>query len=220
MLYLYFVHRRPANPIQLVVIFASMSVLVPVVSVYRHLATGGQLDVLSILMNENLLTSLLGNMGGTLWPLCMTIEIFPQEYPVMYGTSYAAAFLLLIPSFLRSRIVGSLDQVVTSPGAWLSDEVGLSYGAGFTPFAEVYMNFGKYGIVFMVLFGLFIGKILAVRASNTRSQSIAVGLSILAFLLIGMSTRGSFNYTVAFLFRYILIPYGAVCLLRNRYSLN
>lgn len=161
---------------------------------------------LKSLKTNNIFTSTLSNLGGTMYALAKTIDLVPSDSSFIYGGSYFASLVLLVPSFFRVGFLGVIDStpIYSSPASWLVNTLNLSYGAGYTPFAESYLNFGLAGIPFMILLGWFFGKIFTI--SYGKKNNIVYPMQIFAFFLLVMSARGSFNYVFAFWIRYLLIP--------------
>lgn len=199
------------NFVSISVIALLLMTLIPVISIYRH-------DNLSIstlietLLSENPIVSTLQNLGSTLYPLAKTIELIPSYEDPIYGGSYFTSLLLLIPSIFRFGIIGEItsNPLYYSPANWIMDVLNMSYGPGFTPFAEAYLNFGWLGTIFMVFYGFLIGKLLNFNDFFKEIQPMKTkffsGLTILCFLFFAMSSRGSFNFLIAYYFRYIIIP--------------
>ncbi|WP_404354091.1 O-antigen polysaccharide polymerase Wzy [Exiguobacterium aurantiacum] len=182
--------------------------LVPIISAYRH----GDLNIIYILLNENPLNSTLQNLGATLFPLVKTMELINSNTEIIKGYSYLAAFVFLIPSVFRIGFLGDImnTNIYVSPAKWLMEITGMSYGPGYTPFAEAYLNFGWFGSILFALFGVFIGLTLSnfnMYKQNKEFQHIlSIGISILTFMFLAMAARGSFNFMIAFYLRYVLFP--------------
>lgn len=185
--------------------------LVPIIAAYRH----GELSFASlgyIVLNENPISATLQNLGSTLFPLVKTMELINSNTDIIIGFSYLAAVIFLIPSVLR---IGALAEIMdspiyVSPAKWLMEVTGMSYGPGYTPFAEAYLNFGWYGSILFVLFGVFIGLALSnfdmYKHNKEFQHTLSIGVSILTFIFLAMSARGSFNFMIAFYLRYVLFP--------------
>lgn len=107
---------------------------------------------------ESPVVNTFGEMG---WQLSSTVEMInhvPSDYEFRYGSSYFYAMTTIIPN------LGFWDlhpaAVHANLGKWLQGVMNLNYGPGFSPTAEAYLNFGWFGILFMVLEGFLLGKIL------------------------------------------------------------
>lgn len=205
MLYIFFLKEGKISKWFTFLLIIALMSLVPTIGVLRN--DNGQ-TFLNVLAENNIVTSTLTNLGGTLWPLGKIIEIFPDQNSFTMGGSYLTSIFYLVPSFLRIGPIASLtaNSLYSSPGNWLMTYLGMSYGPGFTPFAESFMNFGWGGLLIMSFFGFFFGKLLVPKTKNGKVSTFQVGISILTFQLFAMTARGSFNTVLSFYFRYVLIP--------------
>lgn len=218
LLYIYFILKRKPRVLPTILLLTFLMTLVPLIGTLRHSATmNSDINLISLLIDSNIIVSTLTNLGGTIWPLTKIIELIPSQQDILWGGSYIVSLLLLIPSFLRIGYLGNIDLVYTSPANWLMKSLDMTYGPGFTPFAESYMNFGWGGILFMAVFGFFVTKLLSIRAKHSKDIPLMMGLSILCFLLLAMGARGSFNYMIAFPIRYALFPFIVIRIVENRY---
>ncbi|PIC69188.1 hypothetical protein CSV77_15160 [Sporosarcina sp. P16b] len=217
MLYNYFIKK--SNPSILkttLVLILSMSI-VPIIGALRHSATNQATpDIWTIIHENNIVISTFSNLGGTFWPLGKIIEIFPMYHEYLWGGTYMISILLLIPSFLRIGYLSEVDKIYSSPAGWLMEYLNMTYGPGFTPFAESYMNFGWVGILFMGAFGFLVSKTLCIKVKNNKDVPLMLGLSILSFMFFALATRSSFNYIIAYFTRYVLIPFIIIKLIETR----
>lgn len=179
------------------------------------------LDVLSVVSAElarsNPLTSTLGTLGGTLFPLARVMELVPVSQDFIAGGSYLGAIVLLLPRPFRIGVFSqfSTNPLLASPATWLMGALGMTYGPGFTPFAEGFLNFGWWGLLALCAYGLLMGRLVSPDVKGERDAALARGLGILAFLLLAMASRSSMNYVVTFYVRYVLVPYLLVVLVRR-----
>lgn len=218
MLYIYFIRKNKVGIIPTAILVTILMSLVPTIGILRHSATSATGNFFSILLENNLFTSTLSNLGATIWPLGKIIEIFPNEEGYIFGASYLAALIYLIPSVLRLGPISEISSNILymSPANWLMNYLGMTYGPGFTPFAEAFLNFGWNGIFALFFYGVFITKVMMYKPKDTRKIPLSIGFGILSFLLLGMSARGTFNIMLAYFFRYILIPYFIIILVKSK----
>lgn len=208
MLYVYFLQDGKYNLITLGLMITVLSAFVPIIAIFRHSATTSQnIDYFSLLTQDNIFISTLDNLGVTLWPLGKIIELIPEYDNFLFGKSYIASIVYLIPSFLRIGPLNEISLIILSPANWLMQTLSMSYGPGFTPFAEAYLNFGWYGILFMTFFGKIFTKLLMFKVKEENNLAITYGMSILNFLFFAMSVRGSINITISYFVRYVLLPF-------------
>lgn len=198
--------RRRVAPVALG-LFAIM--VIPVIGVLRHTWASGEGTVGEALAEESPLTGTLTTLGATLHPLVKTMELVPDAESHLMGASYVASLALVLPGVLR---IGSLEPLAStpltgSPATWLMQTIGMSYGPGFTPFAEGYLNFGSIGgYLALFVLGLFMGTLLHTPSWRLPSGPVRVAVALAAFALIGFSVRGSFNFVPSFTIRYVLLP--------------
>lgn len=207
-LYVYFMKNGEINYLFTVLLFIGLVILVPVVAVFRHSATSSvEINYLDLIINENPIVSTLQNLGGTIWPLGKIMELFPRNFNFLLGGSYFSTLIYVIPGFLRIGPLANLGQVYLSPANWLMNTLGMSYGPGFTPFAEAYLNFGWYGTLFMFIFGFFSGKIFMSDWKAFKfDKEFVMLISILNFQLFALTARSSINNLLSFFLRYVLLP--------------
>jgi oligosaccharide repeat unit polymerase len=219
MLYIYFINQGKSSVLKTGILVIITMSFVPVIGVLRHSASmENNPSIFSIFIENNIFLSTLSNLGATAWPLAKIMEIFPTYQDYLSGGTYMAALILLIPSFLRIGFLSDIDRVFTGPAGWLMEYLRMSYGPGFTPFAESFMNFGWWGILFMGVFGFSISKLLSIKSKHVKDVPLMLGLSILCFLFFAMGARGSFNYMVAFFIRYVLIPFLLIRVVEFRFQ--
>lgn len=209
LLYLFLIKKKIFSFKQISLLFLLLPFLVPMVDIWRNSIGDGNFfeKFVSTLKDSNAYVLTLENLGATIYPLGKLIEIFPLNMNFLYGITYIASLILLIPSPFRFGFIGDLtsNQLFSSPANWLQRYLDLSYGQGFSPFAEAYMNFGFWGIAFMFFFGYIVVKAFSPNIKNINGN-MKVAIMISVFLLFSMSTRGSSNFMIAFYVRYILVP--------------
>ncbi|MGF2120302.1 O-antigen polysaccharide polymerase Wzy [Enterococcus casseliflavus] len=222
LLYLFLVKKKKFNLKQIVLLFLLVPFLVPLVDIWRNSVGNNnegnffEMFILT-LKDSNAYVLMLENLGATIYPLGKLVSIFPYNVNFLYGITYISSLVLLIPSPLRIGFIGDLtnNQLFSSPANWLQKYLDLSYGQGFSPFAEAYMNFGFWGIPFMFFFGYIVVKAFSPNIKKLN-VNMKLGIMVSVFLLFSMSTRGSSNFMIAFYVRYILIPIVIYLLYKGR----
>ena len=210
LIYLLFIQKSKFSFKQLVVIFIVVPFVTPVVDVWRN-TIGSQnsfCDTLKqTLSGTNAYVLTLENLGGTLYPLGKLIDLFPDYFQFTNGYTYLASLAYIIPSTFRFGLFDTVGNnlMYSSPANWLQQNLNLSYGQGFSPFAEMYMNFGFMSVFFMVIFGLIIAKVFLANF-NFASTNCNIAIMLVVFFLFSMSTRGSSNFMISFYIRYALVP--------------
>lgn len=200
----------------LIALGAFVVIAIPAVGALRQSFGSGQFGVRAALVDQNPIIETLHTMGGTLFPLIKVHELVPAGQDYLNGATYLSGLLRLLPSWLLPRSLDALatEPLYTSPATWLMTRLGMSYGPGFTPFAEAYLNFGVWGgYVAMFVFGVAaaVGLRLPLHPSPFRLAFV-----IAAFALCGFSVRGSSNFLLPTLVRFVVLPLGIAALMMPR----
>ena len=97
-----------------------------------------------------------------------------------YGESYLYSLTTIIPN------LGFWDAhpgaIKAHLGNWLQDVLGLDYGPGFSMAAEAYINFGWFGILFMMLLGCFYGWLFSLISRKEEPEQYNPIVFFLYFL--------------------------------------
>lgn len=139
--------------IPLLIIFS----FIPVIAEFRNISEKSFSTFVDLyfatVVEDSVFVSILGELGGSLFPLLNVIELQPNVEQFNFGQTYLAA----LTSFLPSILVGSyLANIRISLAEWLQERLHLDYGPGFSVVAEAYYNFGILGWIFFIFLGLFI----------------------------------------------------------------
>ena len=198
-----------------VLVALMMIVLTPAIGIARQSLGGEELSFTGAFLEYNPLVETLLTLGTTIFPLVHVIRLVPDAEDYLLGGSYASGLLRLFPDALTPSSLEHLsrDPIYASPANWLMSVLGMSYGPGFTPFAEAYLNFGfTGGLLSMIAFGVLMTVILRLPDAATPARK---AFSIATFVLCGFSVRGSFNFVLPFMFRYVLLPIVCVRLIQG-----
>lgn len=194
--------RLRFSRLRLALLVSGSVVLIPLIGSLRQ--RWGQAGGISVsgIAEDNPIVGTLRTMGGTLYPLVTSMELVPSNQNYLYGGTYLSGVLRIFPGFLRPS--WSLDSLYASPATWLQQQKGLSYGPGFTPFAEAYINFGVIGgCVALFMMGVIATRVLHISTEATLRRIVFV---VIVFALCGFVVRGSFNAPVPFIVRYAMVP--------------
>jgi hypothetical protein len=158
---------------------------------------------------DNLVIRAICEMGGSMFPLAKTIEIVPDYYPFKWGSTYLYAFSSVIPNLNIWDIHPAMKYA--NLGDWLQDVLHLGYGPGYSLVAEAYINWGWFGFIFFVLYGLVNGRIFTlVTKKNVFSRPDLFCFIMIILLLTIKTNRNSFLATVRGFF-YTGIPIYLLC---------
>lgn len=109
---------------------------------------------------ENPVISAFGEMG---WTLSNTVEVIKRvgtETDFRYGSSYYYSLTTIVPNLGFWELHPAAANA--NLASWLQKAMNLNYGPGFSPVAEAYMNFGWFGILFMIFEGFILTKMMTV----------------------------------------------------------
>ena len=197
----YFGAAKKSQYLPLVVLVLALFIIFPAIMKNRY---GGliTMDVLITAVRENNIFSILAEsiaaLGYSIFPLTMTMNIVPSAEPYRYGITYLAALTGVIPFLgIANRYAGL--------GTWLKKELSMSYGPGFSIPAEVYINFGPYVFVPMLVIGLLMAKFLHFEGRDGKINYTNLMVSGMVLITQVTLPRREFLGAVRDIF-YVMIP--------------
>ncbi len=170
---------------------------------------------------NNPLVGAISEMGGTLVTVVHTIGLVPTVRPFDLGTSYAYAASTAIPN------VGFEVHPAVAHGLlgdWLINTVDRSRaqvggGLGFSFIAEVYANFGWYGVIpVLACLGYFLVRLIGWGTGTADPAKVAFVATFLASFL--YFARGESAVVVRSFAWYSLAPYLAVSMITKNRSMR
>ena len=163
-------------------------------------------------LEEGVLTGALMETGSTFQIIENVLYHCPSVVPYSYGFSFVGAILIALPSFLRGDFEAAQVSVssIFSP-EYISD---MNIGMGSSFIAEAYYNFGYFSVVFVLLFGLFIGRLL-VMPERLHSSGSNFDFFKFAYLssLICFSIRTDLVSYLRYYIYYVLLIQFAIWIL-------
>ncbi|WHY33852.1 O-antigen polysaccharide polymerase Wzy [Cytobacillus firmus] len=167
---------------------------------------------------ENLFIVTIIELGGSMFPLAKVMQIFPSNVEFWEGKSYVYAVISVVPN-LGFWDIHPATKYADGPH-WLMDYLNMSYGPGFSLFADAFRNFGWIGFFVFIIFGFIFGKIYSSIDKNT----ILIRPDIFCLVMIFaeatiMSVRGDNLYIIRPLF-YIVIPIYILIRIINNHFIN
>lgn len=182
------------------------------VSNIRNIVNGSE-SFVEYLLKENVVISMLQELGGTFINTILTVDICPDRLTYAYGKTYIAAMIQLIPkgyslisSYSKYINLGSVLNVFFSKGEGL--------GGSFT--AELYYNFSWFSLCIVPFFSYALAKcdsFLHSRNISNLGKAVAYYYSYVALMYI----RGEFCDFAVFT-RYLLYFLIMFWLLRSRHK--
>lgn len=146
---------------------------------------------------------LFSECGWSMFPLLASQVLFPATESFRLGSSYAYAFLSLIPNLNFWPIHPA--KVHSNWGDWLQEILRMSYGPGFSTVAEAYVNFGIYGFFFCIFYGFIQNCIFKSLRKETIDLNPILFFCILLYLQLTLPViRNSFLGTVRVVGFYII----------------
>ena len=149
----------------------------------------------------------ISEMGGSMHPMCRTIDLVPRTEPYRYGKTYVYAFSSLIPNLGFWKRHPAAENA--NMGEWLMKKDGLNYGPGYSIVAEAYINWGGYGFIMLFVLGFYFCKILNIDDSGKYKMLSFLIAIIFTYLSLKM-VRNSFIGTVRILALYLFPIYWYV----------
>lgn len=145
-------------------------------------------------------------IGDTGWNLMTTYEfqsIIPDTRNFGFGSSYIISLLSVVPNIGFWSVHPA--QTYGDISSWLGSFLGFSFGIGGSPVAEAYYNFGSFGFLIFIAWGLFFSKIN--RMYENKNNYL---LNCHAVLFVGILMKSIVRSTFFAVFRpyvyYILLP--------------
>jgi hypothetical protein len=126
--------------------------------------------------------------GFNIFSLYNTIDLVPLQKSYSYGYTYLASILAIFPRIMFAGYSFANDAALAN---WLKLKLNLNYGPGFTIVAESYYNFGFFGIVSILILGIFIINVFSNGKKNSDDKSIKnifIAVAIYNFLFLARDT--------------------------------
>lgn len=142
--------------------------------------------------NENPLVSTIQEMGWSMYPLALTMEVVPDKKDYSYGSSFFWAAVSLIPNF--GFWSGEHPGKKNDPAEWLNKYSDLGYGIGYSMPAGAYNEFGYGGLLIMLLYGFIFCRIFSnVSTRNSIEKPLNFIIAIIFLWFAIRFVRNSLN---------------------------
>ena len=202
-------------------------VLLSITNVVRNIRTESNKDISSFInafsekSGNGLIVETMGEMGGSMATCIETMNLVPEYFNYKYGTSYLYSFTWFLPNSLTNNL-----SAKASMNNWIDTVRYTGSGWGFSTTGEAYFNFGYYGVIIFLIFGIFAGKYFkGLNNDLLKNNPLELALSLILFsrLLIFsridfLSTLPSIIYFYVFVKLFVIIIY--YFLNRERKNLN
>lgn len=157
------------------------------------------------------LFDVLGELGGSFFPVVLIIKVCPSNHSFLYGKTYFYSLLAgLIPESLDfTGTITAWTTNATLPLGWISRDYDYTFGTGYSLVAEAYANFGEFGWIVLFLTGVLVAKLLKQTKKNHFSQYVSMVLLFEFFTV----ARRNFYYIINHTFYCVIIVYFLLLLL-------
>lgn len=138
-------------------------------------------------------------MSDSISPLIWVMQRIPSEFDFTYGHSFLLALYTAVPNLfwdIHPAKTGSLSLwLVKEVNPWIAERGG---GYGFSLFAEMYLNFYWFGMLFLALFALIINKM-----AKVKQNPINTAFTYACFLGFMLWPRGELMVVARFIFWHV-----------------
>ncbi|PLR91236.1 O-antigen polysaccharide polymerase Wzy [Bacillus sp. T33-2] len=149
--------------VKLGLVLGLIIILIPTLANFRIIENKSFSSFFSELQDSivsNPIVETIGELGYSISPLYMTIDVIPDDLKYKYGESYLASIFTIIPANLDFTGLFSQYNETAALDEWLKNQYDMDFGPGFSMVAESYYNFGYWGIIVIFIWGLIIGRLL------------------------------------------------------------
>jgi oligosaccharide repeat unit polymerase len=154
------------------------------------------------LLNDNPISYLLAEFGGTILTLFTVIDIVPEIVSFSNGLTYLGSLTILLP--FSTTIFGGYFSAHISVGETMNSFFGGGLGGSWI--AELYFNFGYFGILFVPIYSFCIKRI-SDMIENNIVPKYTINRVLMFYMLIPLFIfpRGYFYTFVSYLNVYIYV---------------
>lgn len=154
------------------------------------------------LLNDNPISYLLAEFGGTILTLFTVIDIVPEIVSFSNGLTYLGSLTILLP--FSTTIFGGYFSAHISVGETMNSFFGGGLGGSWI--AELYFNFGYFGILLVPIYSFCIKRI-SDMIDNNIVPKYTINRALMFYMLIPLFIfpRGYFYTFVSYLNVYIYV---------------
>lgn len=181
-------------------------VLLSITNVVRNIRTESNktfssfINAFSEKSGNGIFVETMGEMGGSMATCIETMNLVPKYFEYKYGTSYLYSFTWFLPESLNLSDRASMNK-------WIDSVRYTGSGWGFSTTGEAYFNFGLFGPIIFIVFGLFAGKYFRNLNNNLLKENpLELALSFILFSRLLVFSRIDFLSTLpSIIYFYLLI---------------
>ena len=185
-----------------IVLFALLSIInvVRVVRIESNKTISSYINAIASNTHNGLITSTMGEMGGSMSTCIETMNLVPNYFPYKYGTSYLYSFTWLLPASISGDLIEK-----ASMNNWIDSVRYTGSGWGFSTTGEAFYNFGYYGVFVFLIFGFFVGKFFkGLNHSLILKKPLELALSFILFSRLLIFSRIDFLSTLPSIFYFYI----------------
>ena len=193
-------------------------IIFPLIRAVRSI-TGGEKMSIDFLVEtyfslDNPFIGIISEMGGSMFTVAHTIQLFPYDRAFDMGISYLYAPLTFLPNLFWD-VHPSISHVYSTWLVWTVDPITAAHGGGYgySAIAEAYANFGWLAPLFMGLVAVFLIKFYTGSLHDTAK--LALVASFLSFFFI--YARGESISVTRSLLWYAVFPYCLFIIIQMLY---
>lgn len=140
-------------------------ILMNVISITRVDSTRSIEGMIQALGKDNPILATIQEMGWSMYPLSLSMEVVPSTHDFTYGSSFFWALVNIIPNI--GFWSGVHPAQAHDMANYINECSGLGYGIGYSLIAQCWNDFGYLGPVAL----LIIGRLFALAFSGVSSKS-------------------------------------------------
>lgn len=182
--------------------------LLPYIAQIRNISsnTAQYYNFIQYILNENPISYILAEFGGTILTLYTVIDNVPEAVSFSNGLTYIGSITILLP--FSTRILG--DYFLSNISVGDAMNVYFGGGLGGSWIAEIYYNFGYFGILIVPVFSYYINRFSDMFSYN-KLPKYSINKALMFYLLIPLFVfpRGYFYTFVSYfnIYIYVMIVY-------------
>jgi oligosaccharide repeat unit polymerase len=194
-----------------IVVFTSFILLMPLLSYIANSRTGSDrtLSLHDTDYSSNAFVSAIAEMGGSQSCLIATMRLVPSREPYRYGKSYLYSLTTIVPNLGFWKVHPAVKEAALTK--WLPNKLGLTYGTGFSMFAEAYINFGYLCFVMIYLLGFVFARVFGYLDNAISTGDYVIVAAILIFFNDSLGLPRAQTVDVVRTFYYIILPLILYC---------
>jgi len=194
-----------------VLVIISLFLLMPILSYIANSRSGTDrtFSMEEADFSNNALVSALAEMGGSQSCLIETMRLVPATESYRYGKSYIYSLATIVPNLGFWKVHPAVKEAGLAK--WLPNKLGLTYGTGFSMFAEAYINFSYLGFIMIYILGYVFARIFGYMDNAINSGDYVVVAVILILFNEALGLPRAQTVDIVRSIYYIMLPLIFYC---------